>query len=75
MLSIFNRRAGRVRGVAPASRLILALLAVLALCVPMMAQEGGGVVGPAEPSSRMMAWKWTTPRRWYSATLAYEMRT
>src|SRR3954447_3940492 len=42
MLSIFNRRAGRVRGVAPASRLILALLAVLALCVPMMAQEGGG---------------------------------
>jgi len=23
----------------------------------------------------MMAWKWTTPRRWYSATLAKEMRT
>jgi hypothetical protein len=22
-----------------------------------------------------MAWKWTTPRFWYSATLAKEMRT
>jgi hypothetical protein len=31
---------------------------------------GRAVVGPVGPSSRMMAWKWTTPRRWYSATLA-----
>ena len=35
-----------------------------------VAQAGGAVVGPAGPSRRMMAWKWTTPRRWYSATLA-----
>ena len=28
------------------------------------------VIGPAGPSMRMMAWKWMTPRRWYSATLA-----
>src|SRR3954454_3892951 len=42
MLSIFNRRAGRVHGVVPASRLILALLVLFALCVPMTAQEGGG---------------------------------
>ena len=42
MLSIFNRRAGLVHGVAPASRLILALLALFALCAPMWAQEGGG---------------------------------
>jgi hypothetical protein len=37
--------------------------------------SGRAVVGPVGPSSRMMAWKWTTPRRWYSATLAYETRT
>src|SRR5206468_1535621 len=37
-----NRRAGRVYGVAPVSRLILALLALFALCVPLLAQEGGG---------------------------------
>ena len=36
----------------------------------MVAQAGGASAGPAGPSSRMMAWKWTTPRRWYSATLA-----
>src|SRR5438552_2851684 len=42
MLSIFNRRAGRVHGVAPVSRLILVFLTLLSLCVPMMAQEGGG---------------------------------
>src|SRR3954468_19015875 len=41
MLSIFNRRAGRVHGVASASRLILALLALFALCAPVLAQEGG----------------------------------
>src|SRR5262249_15739941 len=29
-----------------------------------VAQAGGAVVGPAGPSMRMMAWKWTTPRRW-----------
>ena len=40
-----------------------------------MAQAGGAVVGPVGPSRRMMAWKWTTPRRWYSATLAKETRT
>jgi hypothetical protein len=39
-----------------------------------VAQVGGVVEGPAGPSSRMMAWKWTTPRRWYSATLANETR-
>ena len=35
-----------------------------------VAQVGGASAGPAGPSRRMMAWKWTTPRRWYSATLA-----
>jgi hypothetical protein len=35
-----------------------------------VAQAGGAAAGPAGPSSRMIAWKWTTPRRWYSATLA-----
>ena len=37
---------------------------------PRVAQAGGAVGGPAGPSRRTMAWKWTTPRRWYSATLA-----
>src|SRR3982750_3016794 len=41
MLSLFNRCAGRVRGAAPASRLMLMLLALLALGLPVMAQEGG----------------------------------
>ncbi len=27
---------------------------------------------PSGPSRRMIAWKWTTPRRWYSAILAKE---
>jgi len=36
---------------------------------------GGTAVGPAGPSSRMIAWKWTMPRRWYSATLAKETLT
>lgn len=40
-----------------------------------VAQVGGAVEGPAEPSRRMAAWKWTTPRRWYSATLAKETRS
>ena len=40
-----------------------------------VAQVGGAEVGPVGPSSRMMAWKWTTPRRWYSATLAKETRS
>jgi len=31
---------------------------------------GRGAGRSAGPSSRMTAWKWTTPRRWYSATLA-----
>jgi hypothetical protein len=35
-----------------------------------VAQVGGASAGPAGPSSLMMAWKWTTPRRWCSATLA-----
>ena len=40
-----------------------------------MAQAGGAGPGPVGPSRRMMAWKWTTPRRWYSATLANETRS
>ena len=31
---------------------------------------GGGSVGPSGPSRRITAWKCTSPRRWYSATLA-----
>ena len=44
--------------------------AMAAVSKSRVAQAGGAVVGPAGPSRRMMAWKWTTPRRWYSATLA-----
>jgi len=40
-----------------------------------VAQVGGAAVGPAGPSSRMMAWKWIKPRRWYSATFAKETRS
>jgi hypothetical protein len=41
---------------------------------------GGGARQPAQrhsvaTSRRMTAWKWTAPRRWNSATLAYETRT
>jgi hypothetical protein len=39
-----------------------------------VAQAGGVVMVEPGPSMRMMAWKWTTPRRWYSATLANERR-
>jgi K(+)-stimulated pyrophosphate-energized sodium pump len=42
MLSNSTRRAGRVRGVAPVSRLMQALLFLIALCCPLMAQESGG---------------------------------
>jgi K(+)-stimulated pyrophosphate-energized sodium pump len=42
MLSFQPRRAGRLRGAAPVSRLILALLAFIVCCAPMWAQEGGG---------------------------------
>jgi len=42
MLSNSTRRAGRVRGVAPVSRLMQAFLFVIALCFPLMAQESGG---------------------------------
>jgi hypothetical protein len=38
-------------------------------------QAGGSEPGPVEPSRRMIAWKWTTPQRWYSATLAKETRS
>ncbi|GAA5008117.1 hypothetical protein GCM10025734_49890 [Kitasatospora paranensis] len=33
---------------------------------------GGGESGPVGPSMRITAWKWTAPRRWYSATLPNE---
>jgi hypothetical protein len=41
---------------------------------------GGGAMQAAQrqavaASSRMTAWKWTAPRRWYSATLANDTRT
>ena len=41
---------------------------------------GGGATQAGQPQSvaasrRMMAWKWTAPRRWYSATLANDTRT
>jgi K(+)-stimulated pyrophosphate-energized sodium pump len=42
MLSMFTRRAGRVRGVAPVSRFPQALLILTALCSPLLAQEAGG---------------------------------
>jgi hypothetical protein len=37
-----------------------------------VAQAGGAESGPSGRSRRMTAWKWTAPRRWYSATLAYD---
>ena len=45
-----------------------------------MNPAGGGATQAGQPQSvaasrRMMAWKWTAPRFWYSATLAKEMRT
>jgi hypothetical protein len=41
---------------------------------------GGGATHEGQPqavaaSKRKMAWKWTAPRRWYSATLANDTRT
>ena len=38
--------------------------------------SGPGVAGSRRwASRRMTAWKWTTPRAWYSATLTYRMRS
>ncbi len=34
------------------------------------AHAGGAEAGPSGPSMRTTAWKCTTPRAWYSATLA-----
>src|SRR5689334_6289486 len=42
MLFTFLRRAGRPNGAASALRLVLAVLALFALCGPVLAQEGGG---------------------------------
>ncbi len=36
----------------------------------VVAQAGGVLPGPVDPSRRMTAWKWTWPRFWYSATFA-----
>ena len=38
-----------------------------------VAAAGGSLIplGMRGPSSRIRAWKWTAPRRWNSATLAY----
>ena len=45
-----------------------------------MNPAGGGATQAGQPQSvaasrRMMAWKWTAPRFWYSATLANDTRT
>ena len=45
-------------------------LSMAAVSRRRVAQAGGAVVDPEGPSRRMTAWRWTTPRRWYSATLA-----
>jgi hypothetical protein len=42
--------------------------------------SGGGARQPEQRQSvaasrRMTAWKWTAPRRWNSATFAYDTRT
>ena len=62
-----GRQAGSGRGFQVDDA---AAWAMAAVSMSRVAQAGGAVAGPAGPSSRMMAWKWTTPRRWYSATLA-----
>ena len=37
-------------------------------------RAGAGSPSPGA-SRRITAWKWTTPRAWYSATLTYRIRT
>src|SRR5512133_914987 len=39
---MFRRRSGRLRGGAPVSRFVQALLILIALCSPLLAQEAGG---------------------------------
>src|SRR2546421_7787519 len=68
-------RAG-IPGASGVSRWVAsAAWAIAAVSTSMVAQAGGAEPGPVRPSRRMMAWKWTTPRRWYSATLAKETRS
>src|SRR5262249_32111555 len=68
-------RAGRP-GAAGVSRwTIRAAWSMAAVSRATVAQAGGAVMGPVGPSSRVMAWKWTMPRRWDSAALAKETRT
>jgi len=52
MLSISPRRAGRIRGVAPVTRLLHALLFLVAFCAPIMAQEAGGEANLKLPDLR-----------------------
>ena len=60
-------RAG-TPGAAGVSRwTVRAACSMAAVSRARVAQGGGAAVGPPGPSRRMMAWKWTTPRRWYSA--------
>ncbi len=75
-----SRPQARLRAATPGAVGVTTVTArtawsMAAVSRPRVAQAGGAVVGPAGPSRRMTAWKWTTPRRWYSATLAYETRT
>src|ERR1022692_2723313 len=68
-------RAGRPGAVGVSTWTEPAAWAMAAVSRPGVAQAGGDVAGPPGPSRRMTAWKWTTPRHWYSATLANETRT
>src|SRR5215469_16506492 len=68
-------RAGRPGTAGVVRWTLRAAWSIAAVSRAAVDHVGGAVVGPAGPSRRMMAWKWTTPRRWYSATLAKERRT
>ncbi len=70
-----SRRAGGWRRPGWSTRTCRRRVVMAAVSRSVVAQAGGSVAGPSGPSRRMMAWKWTTPRRWYSATLAKEIRT
>jgi hypothetical protein len=63
-------RAGSPGAVGAVTLTALAAWSMAAVSSVTVAQAGGVSAGPEGPSSLMMAWKWTTPRRWYSATLA-----
>jgi hypothetical protein len=58
----------------PVTRAVAAAARMASVSRSAVAQPGGAALPPSGPSRRMTTWKWTAPRRWYSATLANETR-